>query len=169
MNDPAVTLLVVGLVAAVVTSLVLSLRLGALRRECDALAHQTAQNAFEQWKDAHEERIRQDAIDRSRAVIAGQVTEHLVPYLPGFRFNPKDARFIGSPVDIVVFDGLDEGAEDVSVVFLEIKTGGATLSGRERRIREAIRAGRVGWEEIRGAAPKASVAPARTLARRSGR
>ena len=26
--------------------------------------------------------------------------EQLVPYLPEFGFNPKDARFLGSPVDL---------------------------------------------------------------------
>ncbi len=92
--------------------------------------------------------IRQDAINRSRAVIAGKATEHLVPYLPGFNFNPKDARFIGAPVDRIVFDGLDVG--DVQrIVFIEVKTGAASLTTRERRVRDAIRANRVEWLELR--------------------
>ena len=67
----------------------------------------------------------------------GKVSEQLLPYLPGFRFNPKDARFLGSPVDLVVFDGLAEG-ELRGVWFLEVKTGNAGLSGRERQVRDAI-------------------------------
>ena len=33
------------------------------------------------------------------------------PLFPAFRnqFNPKDARFLGTPLDFIVFDGLDEG------------------------------------------------------------
>ena len=98
---------------------------------------------------------RRHAIDQHRAVTHGQVYEQLVPYLPNFDFNPKDARFLGRPVDFVVFDGLDEGNLR-RIVFIEVKTGGAKLTPRERLIRDAIREGRVSWKEIRGA-PTASV------------
>ena len=92
---------------------------------------------------------RQDALARSQAVIAGKVHEQLLPYLPGFPFNPKDARFLGSPVDLLVFDGLDAGRLD-RVVFVEVKTGGSALSSRERQLRNAVREGRVEWIEYRG-------------------
>jgi len=103
---------------------------------------------FLAWKAKHTVAIRQDAVLRSQAVTVGKVSEQLLPYLPGFRFNPKDARFLGSPVDLVVFDGLDEG-ELRGVWFLEVKTGNAVLSGRERQIRDAILEKRVGWDELR--------------------
>jgi predicted Holliday junction resolvase-like endonuclease len=92
--------------------------------------------------------IRRHAVSQSRAVTRGQVFEQFAAYFPSFEFSPKDAQFIGKPVDFVVFDGLDEG-ELRRIVFVEIKTGGATLSTRERRIREAIRKGRVEWREVR--------------------
>ena len=100
------------------------------------------------WKARHTGAIRQDAVQRSQAVTVGKVSEQLLPYLPGFRFNPKDARFLGSPVDLVVFDGLAEG-ELRGVWFLEVKTGNAALSARERQIRDAILEKRVGWDELR--------------------
>ena len=100
------------------------------------------------WKARHTGAIRQDAVQRSQAVTVGKVSEQLLPYLPGFRFNPKDARFLGSLVDLVVFDGLSEG-ELRGVWFLEVKTGNAALSGRERQIRDAILEKRVGWDELR--------------------
>jgi len=75
-------------------------------------------------------------------------SQQLVPYLPGFGYNPKDARFLGSPVDFVVFDGLDAGALE-RVVFLEVKTGAAGLSARERQVRDAIQSGRIAWQELR--------------------
>ena len=105
---------------------------------------------FETWKSDFERSIRQDAIQKSRSVTIGKVAEHIVPYLPEFRFNPKDARFIGSPIDLVVFDGLDQG-EVARVVFIEVKTGASALTGRERLVRDAILAGRVQWEELRPA------------------
>ena len=95
-----------------------------------------------------ERAARKDAVLRSRAVIAGQVVEQLTPYLPSFPYNPKDARFLGSPVDLVVFDGLDEGALR-RVVFVEVKTSGAKLTPRERAVREAVQGGQVEWLELR--------------------
>ncbi|MCC7133122.1 MAG: hypothetical protein IT352_17975, partial [Gemmatimonadales bacterium] len=50
--------------------------------------------------------------------------------------------------DYLVFDGLASG-EVSRVVFLEIKTGGAVLSPRERQVRQAVLDGRVEWEELR--------------------
>ena len=104
--------------------------------------------ALESWKREVEESIRQDAVEKSRAVTAGKVREHLVPYLPGFPYNPRDVRFIGSPVDLVVFDGLDEGAVR-RIVFVEVKTGRADLSRRERLVRDAVLRQAVEWEELR--------------------
>jgi predicted Holliday junction resolvase-like endonuclease len=100
------------------------------------------------WKAKHTSAIRQDAVLRSQAVTVGKVTEQLVPLLPGFTFNPKDVRFLGSPVDLVVFDGLCDG-ELLEVVFVEVKTGTAGLSGRERQVRDAILEKRVRWDELR--------------------
>lgn len=93
-------------------------------------------------------RVRKNAVQQSRAVTRGQIYEQLVPYLPDFQFNPKDAQFLGKPVDFIVFDGLDEG-DLRRIVFVEVKTGVSTLTTRERRVRDAIRRGRVEWSEIR--------------------
>jgi predicted Holliday junction resolvase-like endonuclease len=93
-------------------------------------------------------RMRAEGAQQSRAVTRGQIYEQLVPYLPGFRFNPKDAQFLGRPVDFVVFDGLDEG-DLRRIVFVEVKTGASKLTTRERLVRDAIRGGLVEWAEIR--------------------
>jgi len=107
--------------------------------------------AFLAWKGRYTRAVRADAIVRSQAVITGRVSEQLLPFLPGFGFNPKDARFLGSPVDFVVFDGLDEGALR-RVLFVEVKTGDADLSARERQVRDAVRGGAVEWIELRARA-----------------
>ena len=104
--------------------------------------------AFLLWKARYTRAVRQDAVQRSLAVTAGKVYEQLLPYLPDFPFNPKDVRFLGSPVDFVVFDGLSDGRV-TQVVFVEVKTGGAELSTRERRVRDAVRERRVEWHELR--------------------
>jgi predicted Holliday junction resolvase-like endonuclease len=85
---------------------------------------------------------------QSRAVIGGLVSEQMAPLLPGFPFDPGDCRFVGRPVDFIVFKGMNE--KDISeVVFLEVKSGaGRNLNEQEKRLREVIRAGRVRWEEL---------------------
>jgi len=100
------------------------------------------------WKARYTRLIRQDAVLRSQATIAGQVHEQLLPYFPDFPFNPKDARFLGSPIDLIIFDGLDAGQIE-QIVLVEVKTGRSTLSKRERQIRDAIQAGRISWQELR--------------------
>lgn len=103
--------------------------------------------------------VRRHAVTQSRAVTRGQVFEQFAAYFPEFGFNPKDAQFIGKPVDFVVFDGLDDGDLE-RIVFVEIKTGDASLSTRERRIREVIRRGRVEWRELRLGAESRTTTPA---------
>lgn len=95
-------------------------------------------------------KARQDSITRSKSVVTGKVQEHLAPLFPEFinQFNPKDARFLGTPLDFVVFDGLDEG-EVQRVVFVEVKTGKAGLVHRERLCRNAIEAGKVEYQLLR--------------------
>jgi hypothetical protein len=107
------------------------------------------------WKVRYTAIVREDAVQRSQAITAGKVHEQLVSYLPGFPYNPKDVRFLGSPVDLVVFDGLAEGQVQ-RIVFVEVKTGGADLTSRERSVRSAVQAGEVEWLELRVARPVGS-------------
>lgn len=107
------------------------------------------------WKARYTTVIREDAVQRSQAVTAGKVYEQLVPYLPAFPFNPKDVRFLGSPVDLVIFDGLAEGRLR-RIVFVEVKTGSAGLTTRERCVRDTIQAGEIEWTEMRVGRPFAT-------------
>lgn len=100
------------------------------------------------WKARYTREIRRDTLRRSLAVVTGKVSEQLVPYWPQFPFAPRDARFLGAPVDFLVFDGLSEGAVR-RVVFVEVKTGDARVTARERGVREAVERGAVEWMELR--------------------
>jgi predicted Holliday junction resolvase-like endonuclease len=111
-------------------------------------AQADAQNTFVRWQMESEANIRADAIARSSAVVRGKVTEHLTPYLGVFPYNPKDVRFLGSPVDLVIFDGMSDN-DLREIIFLEIKTGSSTMSTRERRIRDIVQARQVSWREFR--------------------
>jgi predicted Holliday junction resolvase-like endonuclease len=112
------------------------------------VAKQQALTMVAEWKVKYEEATRQDAIDKSQAIMMGKTLEHLIPFFPEFKWNPRDARFLGSPVDLVVFDGLSEGKLR-QIVFVEIKTNTSQLNAREVQIRDVIKNGKVTWEEIR--------------------
>lgn len=118
-----------------------------LEIELRSFADAEARLRFEQWKQDHEQAIRLDAVQRSAAVTKGKVTEHIVPYLPGFDLNPKDVRFLGTPIDLIAFDGLN-ASEEVEIVFIEVKTGQSALSPRERAVKKAVEAKRVSWRVI---------------------
>ena len=119
----------------------------SLRAVLVAAAAETALADLEAWKIKYEMFYRQDAINRSQSVILGKVTEHLIPFHQNFPFNPKEARFIGSPIDMIVFEGI-ENEDVVDIYILEIKTGKSSLSKRQKLISDAVENGRVSWREL---------------------
>lgn len=110
---------------------------------------------FRQWLEdetlnleQEKQRIRQSAISQSRAVLGGKFTEQLAPYLPEFKYDPTEARFIGSPIDLVVFPGLSSG-DPQEIVIMEIKSGkNCQLTPQQQKIRRLIEDGMVRWELI---------------------
>lgn len=109
-----------------------------------------AQANFERWKIEYEGIIRQDAIKKSQAVTIGKVTEHIIPYFGSiFPYNPKEARFIGSPIDLIVFNHMETDLDSISIHFIEVKTAGSTLTPKQRAIKYAILNKRVEWRELR--------------------
>ena len=92
--------------------------------------------------------LREDAIKHSRAVLSGQFSEQIAPYLPGFPSKPTEARFIGKPIDFVVFRGMDEKKIN-EVVFVEVKSGQSQLSRVEKTLKSAIENKKISWHEYK--------------------
>lgn len=121
------------------------------------LRHKIAmvEKEFRQTWAEQESSIRKDAADRSRYVLKGKIAEHMVPmYREVFKYDPSDARFIGAPIDYLIFDGYTAVKDDnsdvpITVILADIKTGKAKLNRTERKIKEAVEQGRVRWETIR--------------------
>jgi predicted Holliday junction resolvase-like endonuclease len=104
-------------------------------------------DAILQWQEEIEQ-ARQTAIKQSRAVLGGKFTEQMVPFFPDFQYDPTEVRFIGSPIDMVVFPGLAQG-DPREIVILEVKTGrSAQLTPAQRKIRQLIEDGMVRWDEV---------------------
>lgn len=95
------------------------------------------------------------SVNTSRAVLKGKMAEQMAPIMPEFQYLPSDAKFLGDPIDYVVFDGYsdfrdgDGAAEDIEVVLIDIKSGAARLTKGQQAIAQAIQAGRVRFETIR--------------------
>ena len=92
---------------------------------------------------------RADAVKKSRAVLGGLAGEQVAPFLPGFPCNPADARFVGKPVDFVAFPGAADGGDIKEILLVEVKSGEASLSKREREIKACVENGLVRFVEYR--------------------
>ena len=110
---------------------------------------------FRDWQEVEIQRwqaeidlARKSAVTQSRAVLGGKFTEQMAPYLPEFRYDPTEARFIGTPVDMIVFPGLAQGDPE-EIVILEIKSGkNLQLTPQQKKIRQLVEEGMVRWDEI---------------------
>jgi len=91
---------------------------------------------IERWKVETAGQIRKDSVNCSRSTLKGKIAELMAPVLPEFTFHPSDARFIGSPVDYIIFDGLtevaDEKTQSIRIVFMDVKKGTSNRSRVQR-------------------------------------
>jgi len=121
-------------------------------RQRISVIEERARNDLERWKLECTNDIRKDSVNRSRSTLKGKISEQMAPLLPEFPFSPADARFIGNPIDFVVFDGYtnakDEKGDAISVVLVEVKKGKGKLMRVESLIKKAVEEGRVSWRTI---------------------
>jgi predicted Holliday junction resolvase-like endonuclease len=142
------------LIIPVLVALVIGFTLGFLYVQAQIIAIEARYRAeLETWKLETAGEIRKDSNNRSRSTLKGKIAEQMAPLLPEFTFNPADARFIGSPVDYIIFDGLtdvaDEKAKEIRIIFMDVKHGKGNLTRTQRVIRDAIADKNVSWETLR--------------------
>ncbi|MGB9176883.1 MAG: Holliday junction resolvase-like protein [Methanoregula sp.] len=108
---------------------------------------------LETWKMETAGEIRKDSVNLSRSTLKGKIAEQMAPVLPDFGFNPADARFIGSPVDYIIFDGLtrvaDDKEDEIQIVFMDVKKRNGVLTRTQRLIKQAIEKKTVAWRTMR--------------------
>ena len=108
-----------------------------------------------QMGDAEVEAARKDSVDKSRSTLKGRIAEQLAPLLPGFPYLPADARFLGSPIDYVVFNSISNltegrsGVEDLEIILLEVKHGGSVLTQLQKAVATCVEEGRIRFEITR--------------------
>src|SRR5437016_4776590 len=132
--------LVVGLIAGVLVTIAL------MRRA----ASERAQARFESWRTAGLRGIRRDALNAERSSLKERVGAEVAERMEPFPFVAADTRFIGHPVQFIVFDGHTEvkdheGETLRGVVFVSIANEGAIGDADARLVEECVTAGRLSW------------------------
>ena len=157
-------LLLVGIIIGVIVGLVVGLAIRAMRRAAESTKHaeeigrlnREHAEYVSKLNAKHEqdiERNRREAVEQSRNVLKGKIGEHMAPLLEEFssRYAPSEARFLGAPIDYIIFENMDSDDKDKPVVITlaDVKKGKAPLSKKQKRIEEAVGQRRVRWDVIR--------------------
>lgn len=107
---------------------------------------QTIVDLSEKLEATKAEEKKQKGRAASAHTTRGQILEKWCPFLDHPQIDeswkPKDWTFLGNPIDYIVWD-------ENGIVFLDVKSGKAQLSKKQRMIRNLIRDGKVEWREIR--------------------
>lgn len=91
---------------------------------------------------------RKASVKRSKSVILWEVYEKVLPFMPDFKYKPKDMVFVGKWVDYIIFDWLNEWNVK-QVVFLELKSWKSRLNKNEKMIRDIISEKKIKYVEHR--------------------
>ena len=106
---------------------------------------------------ADHKKILESSKNTQRSVLKGKIGEQMAPLFPEFyeKFEASDARFIGSPIDYVIFKNLskfdkkEKNNEPIEIVLVDVKTGKNTLEKNQKAIQDAVNEKRVSFEVIR--------------------
>jgi predicted Holliday junction resolvase-like endonuclease len=98
------------------------------------------------------------ALNAQRSSTKGKINEQVASLMPEFseKFKASDARFLGSPIDFVIFKNMskfDKIIKDeenpIEIVLVDIKTGKSKrLTDLEKAIKIACEEGRISFEQI---------------------
>ena len=97
-------------------------------------------------------KARADSIKRQRSILKGQATEQLAPYING-NYNPKDYKFMGDPIDYIVFDGMSDintkNDKINKIILMDIKTGKSQLNRVQKAVKKCIEDGNIEFQVYR--------------------
>jgi predicted Holliday junction resolvase-like endonuclease len=77
-------------------------------------------------------------------VRTGTIIENIVPIIPSLPYNAKNMHHLGQPIDFIHFSY--DGMEGPEITFIEVKSGNAKESKRQKLIKKAIQQGKVYYE-----------------------
>jgi len=125
--------------------IILIIKLNIAKEKITVLSNKLTEKQAQLIEDVKQ--ARKDSKFRSSAANWGKTIEHFVPFMTKFPIPPEDVVFLGMPIDYVGFT--DTGSKTKCTVhFLEVKSGSAFLSDKQKNIKKAIKEGRVEFHEI---------------------
>ncbi len=160
MNNISI-ILAIALVVVLIIVVWLIAKLAQLRQHLDLVEnnyqHQldTLELEFAEEKRLAVEQAKKRSRTSQRNQIKGQLGERFTPFMGGFPYNPSDCRFLGEPIDFIIFNNLHECSdglvpiEEVELIIADVKTGDARLSQRQRILQYIIENGQVRFETFR--------------------
>ncbi len=109
------------------------------------------------WRSQELYSVRREALDRARPEVQRRVGSTIASWTHSFPFRQEDARFIGHPIDYVVFEGYSEvraRREDAitRVTFVRARSDGSVDPDAEL-VRQCVAAGRVEWRTLEVGGP----------------
>jgi len=81
----------------------------------------------------------------TKAVNVGKNLEKVLPTMRDFKWSVPDSKYLGDPIDLLVFNGLSVGNVS-SLSFVEVKSGNASLNNHQKSIRDAIEDRKVSYK-----------------------
>ncbi len=91
-------------------------------------------------KEIREERkaISRRSETATTTINIGFILERIAPTMGDFRFDRNDCRSLFDPIDYIIFEGLSKKNSVSKILFTEIKTGKANLTGKQKEIRNLV-------------------------------
>ncbi len=83
---------------------------------------------------------------KATAVNIGFILERIAPCMKDFCFEKNDCRSLFDPIDYVIFEGLTKKGTVNKILFVDIKTGKANLTGKQKEIRDLVEDKKVTWD-----------------------
>jgi predicted Holliday junction resolvase-like endonuclease len=87
-------------------------------------------------------------IKLSARIISGKTIEKLIPFFKNFKYDLHDMRFLGEPIDYIIFDGYSK-KNLKQIIFLEVKSGKSKLTKEQNEVKKIIKKKKVKWEEVK--------------------
>lgn len=115
--------------------------------DAEALYKQAVAEQQQRQRELRERRRKIPATSQlvAKATNLGLMLERIAPSLKSFRFVKNDCRSVFDPLDYVIFEGLSLRGLVSKILFVDIKSGNARLSGKQREIKDIITRKKVSW------------------------
>jgi len=82
----------------------------------------------------------------SQSVRLGEVAENLLPLLTDLPYDARNLHHLGKPIDFIHF--AYDGTDGPEIAFVEVKSGGARESNRQKLIQKIIKEGKVHYDLV---------------------